>query len=91
MFILMFFSDLSFKRGDIIILRKRIDNNWYKGECGGVQGVFPLSYVQVSDIFHPYISHFNVSFRNVHSANYLTPLLHLLVELYRFVMTFVHE
>ncbi|KAB0799850.1 hypothetical protein PPYR_07730 [Photinus pyralis] len=40
-------EDLNFKRGDIIMLRKRIDNNWYHGECGGNQGVFPLSYVQV--------------------------------------------
>ncbi|KAK4887754.1 hypothetical protein RN001_004025 [Aquatica leii] len=40
-------GDLNFKRGDIIILRKRIDNNWYQGECSGNQGFFPLSYVQV--------------------------------------------
>nr|CAI5837707.1 unnamed protein product [Callosobruchus analis] len=40
-------GDLSFKRGDVIILRKRIDNNWYQGECGGKQGVFPVSYVQI--------------------------------------------
>ncbi|XP_018572961.1 SH3 domain-containing RING finger protein 3 isoform X3 [Anoplophora glabripennis] len=40
-------GDLSFKRGDIIILRKRIDSHWYQGECAGKQGVFPLSYVQV--------------------------------------------
>ncbi|KAJ8922832.1 hypothetical protein NQ315_007867 [Exocentrus adspersus] len=40
-------GDLSFKRGDIIILRKRIDSHWYQGECAGKQGVFPLSYVQI--------------------------------------------
>lgn len=42
------FSDLNFKRGDIILLKKRIDNHWYQGECAGNQGVFPLCYVQVS-------------------------------------------
>lgn len=42
-------SDLSFKKGDIVILRKKIDNNWYFGECGNNHGVFPLSYVQVED------------------------------------------
>lgn len=40
-------GDLNFKKGDIIILRKRIDSNWYFGENGGCTGVFPLSYVQV--------------------------------------------
>ncbi|XP_045480233.1 E3 ubiquitin-protein ligase SH3RF3 isoform X2 [Harmonia axyridis] len=40
-------GDLTFKRGDTIILKRRIDNNWYYGECNGLQGVFPLSYVQI--------------------------------------------
>lgn len=40
-------GDLCFKRGDIIILKKRIDSHWYHGESGGKQGVFPLSYVQI--------------------------------------------
>lgn len=45
------FSDLSFKKGDIVILRKKIDNNWYFGECGNNHGVFPLSYVQVHNLY----------------------------------------
>ncbi|XP_044253857.1 E3 ubiquitin-protein ligase SH3RF1-like isoform X5 [Tribolium madens] len=40
-------GDLSFKRGEVILLRKRIDAHWYQGECGGKQGLFPLSYVQI--------------------------------------------
>ncbi|XP_017756402.1 PREDICTED: SH3 domain-containing RING finger protein 3-like isoform X3 [Eufriesea mexicana] len=40
-------GDLSFKKGDIVILRKKIDNNWYFGESANSHGVFPLSYVQV--------------------------------------------
>ncbi|KAK9497878.1 hypothetical protein O3M35_003788 [Rhynocoris fuscipes] len=40
-------GDLSFKKGDLILLRKKIDSNWYHGECNGIQGVFPLSYVQI--------------------------------------------
>lgn len=39
--------DLSFKKGDMIILRQKIDSNWYQGEANGVVGIFPLSYVQV--------------------------------------------
>ena len=38
---------MCFKKGDIILLRKKIDNNWYHGESGGKHGVFPLTYVQV--------------------------------------------
>lgn len=45
-----FCSDLAFKRGEIIILRKRIDSHWFEGECGGKKGVFPVTYVQV--IYH---------------------------------------
>ncbi|XP_021937575.1 E3 ubiquitin-protein ligase SH3RF1 isoform X2 [Zootermopsis nevadensis] len=40
-------GDLCFKKGDIILLRKKIDSNWYHGESGGNHGVFPLTYVQV--------------------------------------------
>ncbi|XP_033334250.2 SH3 domain containing ring finger posh isoform X3 [Megalopta genalis] len=40
-------GDLSFKKGDIVILCKKIDNNWCFGESASSHGVFPLSYVQV--------------------------------------------
>lgn len=40
-------GDLSFKKGDIITLKKQVDQNWYHGEIGGVHGVFPLCYVQI--------------------------------------------
>lgn len=40
-------GDLGFKKGDIIILKKRIDANWYQGERNSCQGFFPASYVQV--------------------------------------------
>ncbi|XP_014219417.1 SH3 domain-containing RING finger protein 3 isoform X2 [Copidosoma floridanum] len=48
-------GDLSFRKGDIIILRKKIDNNWYFGECGTSHGVFPLSYVQVMTPIPPHV------------------------------------
>ncbi|CAH0386097.1 unnamed protein product [Bemisia tabaci] len=38
---------LSFKKGDVILLRKKIDSEWCQGDCGGTSGVFPLSYVNV--------------------------------------------
>lgn len=40
------YSDLSFKKGDKVILRKRIDANWFVGECNGREGAFPINYVQ---------------------------------------------
>ncbi|KMR04725.1 sh3 domain-containing ring finger protein 3 [Lasius niger] len=48
-------GDLSFKKGDIVILRKKIDKNWYFGECGNNHGVFPLSYVQVMTPLTPHV------------------------------------
>ncbi|XP_034952634.1 E3 ubiquitin-protein ligase SH3RF3 isoform X3 [Chelonus insularis] len=48
-------GDLSFNKGDIVILRKKIDNNWYLGECGANHGVFPLSYVQVMTPLPPHV------------------------------------
>ncbi|XP_056012716.1 E3 ubiquitin-protein ligase SH3RF3-like isoform X4 [Ostrea edulis] len=40
-------SDLSFKKGDIILLKKQVDENWYQGELNNRQGFFPATYVQV--------------------------------------------
>ncbi|XP_012136604.1 SH3 domain containing ring finger posh isoform X3 [Megachile rotundata] len=48
-------GDLSFKKGDIVILRKKIDNNWYFGESANSHGVFPLSYVQVMTPLTPHV------------------------------------
>jgi hypothetical protein len=44
------FRDLSFKKNDLINLRKQVDDNWYHGELNGQQGFFPASYVQVGSI-----------------------------------------
>lgn len=40
-------GDLAFRKGDVIVLRKRVDQNWFHGELGGKQGFVPASYVQV--------------------------------------------
>eukprot|EP00079_Xenopus_tropicalis_P011631 XP_002937706.1 PREDICTED: SH3 domain-containing RING finger protein 3 [Xenopus tropicalis] len=39
-------GDLKFNKGDIIILRRKVDENWYHGELNGNRGFFPASYVQ---------------------------------------------
>ncbi|XP_037976198.2 E3 ubiquitin-protein ligase SH3RF3 isoform X2 [Plutella xylostella] len=40
-------GDLSFKKGETILLQKRLDPFWYQGESGGRTGVFPITFVQV--------------------------------------------
>ncbi|XP_050355452.1 E3 ubiquitin-protein ligase SH3RF3 isoform X2 [Nymphalis io] len=40
-------GDLSFKKGETIILHKKLDPFWYHGECSGRTGMFPITYVQV--------------------------------------------
>ncbi|XP_074525005.1 E3 ubiquitin-protein ligase SH3RF1 isoform X1 [Halichoeres trimaculatus] len=40
-------GDLKFSKGDIIILRRQVDENWYHGEMSGVHGFFPTNFVQV--------------------------------------------
>ncbi|XP_055592428.1 E3 ubiquitin-protein ligase SH3RF1-like [Uranotaenia lowii] len=40
-------SDISFKKGDIVILKKKIDHNWCIGEVNGKEGAVPLNHLQV--------------------------------------------
>ncbi|KAM4676763.1 E3 ubiquitin-protein ligase SH3RF2 isoform 2-T2 [Discoglossus pictus] len=40
-------SDLSFNKGDIIVLRRKLDGNWFYGEVNGCMGAFPASSVKV--------------------------------------------
>ncbi|XP_063809897.1 E3 ubiquitin-protein ligase SH3RF3 isoform X2 [Pseudophryne corroboree] len=39
-------GDLKFNKGDVIILRRKVDENWYHGELNGNRGFFPASYIQ---------------------------------------------
>lgn len=40
-------NDLSFKKGDVILLKRKIDSNWFVGNMNGREGTFPLNYVHV--------------------------------------------
>ncbi|CAL8371083.1 unnamed protein product [Arctogadus glacialis] len=40
-------GDLQFTKGDIIILRRKVDDNWYHGELNGCHGFLPASYIQL--------------------------------------------
>uniref|UniRef100_A0A8D2LT05 Sorbin and SH3 domain containing 2 n=1 Tax=Varanus komodoensis TaxID=61221 RepID=A0A8D2LT05_VARKO len=41
--------ELSLRKGDKIILLRRVDQNWYEGKLPGTnrQGIFPVSYVEI--------------------------------------------
>nr|XP_056705441.1 sorbin and SH3 domain-containing protein 1 [Euleptes europaea] len=41
--------EMSFKKGERIILLRRVDENWYEGRIPGTnrQGIFPVTYVEV--------------------------------------------
>lgn len=39
--------ELSFRKGDLINVRRQIDANWYEGELHGRTGLFPYNYVEV--------------------------------------------
>ncbi|XP_053421920.1 E3 ubiquitin-protein ligase SH3RF2 isoform X2 [Nycticebus coucang] len=40
-------GDLRFNKGDVIVLRRQLDENWYQGEINGTSGIFPASSVEV--------------------------------------------
>jgi len=39
--------EITFKKGDIIFVKKQVDSNWYEGERNGFVGIFPTTYVEV--------------------------------------------
>ena len=39
--------ELSFDKGELITILRRVDINWYEGMIAGVIGIFPVSYVDV--------------------------------------------
>ena len=38
-------GELAFKRGDVITVLSKDDENWWKGKCNGEVGSFPANYV----------------------------------------------
>ncbi|KAM4710440.1 SH3 domain-containing protein 19 [Discoglossus pictus] len=40
-------EDLSFKRGDKILIIERLDSEWYKGRLNGKEGILPTAFVQL--------------------------------------------
>ena len=41
-------DELTFKEGDLIMLKTRVGNEWLRGKLiGGQEGIFPRSYVEI--------------------------------------------
>ncbi|KAM7437108.1 Sorbin and SH3 domain-containing protein 1 [Porites harrisoni] len=43
-------KELSFRKGDIISVRRQVDKNWIDGELNGRRGIFPTNYVEVRPV-----------------------------------------
>lgn len=43
----IFCRELSFKKGDLIHVLRRINENWLEGEFQGIRGIFPLNHVEL--------------------------------------------
>merc|ERR1719210_975766 len=39
--------ELSFKKGDLVYIRRQVDDNWYEGERNAMIGIFPVTYVEI--------------------------------------------
>ncbi|XP_051170805.1 uncharacterized protein LOC127287754 [Leptopilina boulardi] len=39
--------ELTFRRGDLIFVRRQVDKNWYEGEHNAMLGLFPFNYVEI--------------------------------------------
>ncbi|GLV41195.1 CAP [Carabus blaptoides fortunei] len=39
--------ELTFRKGDIIFIRRQVDKNWYEGEHNAMIGLFPFNYVEI--------------------------------------------
>jgi hypothetical protein len=42
--------ELSFKKGDIIMVLRRVNEDWLEGENQGMKGIFPLNHVELFPI-----------------------------------------
>jgi len=41
------YRELSFKKGDLVYIRRQVDDNWYEGERNAMIGIFPVTYVEM--------------------------------------------
>ncbi|KAF5287124.1 hypothetical protein FQA39_LY16047 [Lamprigera yunnana] len=39
--------ELSLAKGELVVITRKVDDNWFEGRIGGRKGIFPVSYVEV--------------------------------------------
>lgn len=39
--------ELSLGKGELVVITRKVDDNWFEGKIGGRKGIFPISYVDV--------------------------------------------
>lgn len=39
--------ELSLVKGELVVLTRRVDDNWFEGRIGSRKGIFPVTYVEV--------------------------------------------
>ncbi|XP_050293356.1 uncharacterized protein LOC126733927 isoform X5 [Anthonomus grandis grandis] len=44
--------ELTFRKGDLIYVRRQVDKNWYEGELNAMVGLFPVNYVEIVPYEH---------------------------------------
>ncbi|XP_066262875.1 uncharacterized protein [Euwallacea similis] len=40
-------KELTFRKGDLVYVRRQVDKNWYEGELNAMIGLFPVNYVEI--------------------------------------------
>lgn len=63
--------ELSFRKGDIINVRRQVDKNWIDGELNGRRGIFPQNYVEV-DNFYLFLAKAKTRFKGVFLPHNMT-------------------
>lgn len=63
-FFFLSIRELSFRKGDIINVRRQVDKNWIDGELNGRRGIFPQNYVEV-DNFYLFLTKAKTRFKGV--------------------------
>lgn len=84
--------ELPLKKGEIVVLTRRIDHNWWEGRRGSHTGIFPDSYVTIlqepthnqsgieSDFFHQYFEIIKLFCDDVHDIRMFGCLSRILME-----------
>ena len=39
--------EFSLIKGEIVVLTRRVDANWYEGRIGSRKGIFPSTYIEI--------------------------------------------